>query len=145
MQSSHKSIKKAFFLKNAFFIKLSKMLKIKNLQVEIEGKRILNDVNLHIQKGETHILFGPNGSGKTSLMLTIAGFSRYKITKGGIFFKGVDITNMPIHERAKKGLGISFQRPPTINGLKTRHLVEVRTYSKRNGGNLCWQKKIGCR
>ncbi len=107
------------------------MLKIKNLQVEVEGKKILDNVNLHIGKGESHILFGPNGSGKTSLMLTIAGFSRYKVTKGTIIFKDKDITNMPIYERAKMGIGISFQRPPTINGLTTRKMVEICSGGKK--------------
>ncbi len=101
------------------------MLLIEELRVEIEGKPILKNVNMHIPDGETHILFGPNGSGKTSLMMTLMGFSGYQITHGKITFKGEDITYMPIHERAKMGIGISFQRPPTINGLKTRAMVEI--------------------
>ncbi len=101
------------------------MLHIEDLQVEISGKEILTNVNLHIPEGETHILFGPNGSGKTTLMHTIMGFSGYKVTRGRIVFKGEDITDLPINERARMGLGVSFQRPPTINGLSTRKLVEI--------------------
>jgi Fe-S cluster assembly ATP-binding protein len=101
------------------------MLKIEELQVEVGGKTILKDVNMEIPKGETHILFGPNGSGKTSLMMTIMGFSGYHVTHGKILFKGQDITYLPIHERARLGIGVSFQRPPTINGLKTRNMVEI--------------------
>lgn len=101
------------------------MLIIEDLQVEVGGRTILNDVNMEIPKGETHILFGPNGSGKTSLMMTIMGFSGYNVTHGKITFKGEDITYMPIFERARLGIGVSVQRPPTINGLKTRDLVEV--------------------
>lgn len=101
------------------------MLRIEELKVETGGKEILKNVNLHIPEGETHILFGPNGSGKTSLMMTIMGFSGYKITHGKIVFKGEDITHMPIHERARMGIGVLFQRPPTINGLTTRKLVEI--------------------
>ncbi len=101
------------------------LLHIEELKVEVGGKEILKDVNFLLPAGETHILFGPNGSGKTSLMMTIMGFSGYNVTHGKISFKGVDITYMPIHERAKLGIGVLFQRPPTINGLKTRHLVEV--------------------
>ena len=101
------------------------MLLVEELQVEVGGRTILNDVNMEIPQGETHILFGPNGSGKTSLMMTIMGFSGYTVTHGKISFKGEDITYLPIHERARMGLGVSVQRPPTINGLKTRDLVEV--------------------
>jgi Fe-S cluster assembly ATP-binding protein len=101
------------------------MLKIEELQVEVGGKTILKDVNMEIPRGETHILFGPNGSGKTSLMMTIMGFSGYHVTHGKILFKGQDITHLPIHERARLGIGVSFQRPPTINGLKTRNMVEI--------------------
>lgn len=101
------------------------MLIIEGLQVEIGGKPILNNVNMEVPEGETHILFGPNGSGKTSLMMTIMGFSGYSVTRGKIIFKGEDITHMPIHERAQLGIGVSFQRPPTINGLKTSQMVEM--------------------
>jgi Fe-S cluster assembly ATP-binding protein len=101
------------------------MLLIEELQVEVGGKRILSNVNMEIPEGETHLLFGPNGSGKTSLMMTIMGFSGYTVTHGRIMFKGVDITHMPIDERARMGIGVSVQRPPTINGLKTRDLVNV--------------------
>ena len=101
------------------------MLVIEDLAVEVGGKPILNHINMEIPEGETHILFGPNGSGKTSLMMTIVGFSGYKVTHGKMTFKGEDITYMPIHERAKLGVGVSFQRPPTINGLKTKDLVAL--------------------
>jgi len=99
------------------------MLIIEDLAVDVGGKTILNHINMEIPKGETHILFGPNGSGKTSLMMTIIGFSGYTVTNGKITFKGEDITYMPIHERARLGVGVMFQRPPTINGLKTKDLV----------------------
>ncbi len=101
------------------------MLQIEGLKVSVGGKEILRDVNMEIPAGETHILFGPNGSGKTSLMMTIMGFSGYTVTHGRIRFKGEDITHMPIHERARLGIGVMFQRPPTINGLKTRDMVGI--------------------
>lgn len=101
------------------------MLVIEDLRVEVGGRTILNNVNIEIPDGETHILFGPNGSGKTSLMMTIMGFSGYNVTHGQITFKGQNITSMPVHERARLGIGVSFQRPPTINGLKTGNLVEI--------------------
>lgn len=101
------------------------MLRIEELRVEVGGKEILKNVNMDIPEGETHVLFGPNGSGKTSLMMTLMGFSNYRITHGKIVFKGEDITDMPMHERARLGIGVSFQRPPTINGLSTRSLVQI--------------------
>jgi Fe-S cluster assembly ATP-binding protein len=108
------------------------MLLIEGLKVEVGGKTILDNVNMEIPDGETHILFGPNGSGKTSLMMTIMGFSGYHVTQGKIFFNNIDITDMPINERAKLGIGVSFQRPPTINGLKTRELVEICSLKRYN-------------
>jgi Fe-S cluster assembly ATP-binding protein len=101
------------------------MLLIEELAVEVGGKPILKNVNMEVPKGESHVLFGPNGTGKTSLMMTIMGFSGYKVTQGKITYKGVDITGKPINERAEMGIGIMFQRPPTIHGLKTRTLVDL--------------------
>ena len=101
------------------------MLKIENLHTKIGEKPVLKGIDLHIKEGETFILFGPNGSGKTTLLMTLMGFGGYEVTEGKITFKGVDITHAPIHERARLGIGMSFQRPPTIHGLKTRHLVKM--------------------
>ena len=101
------------------------MLLIEDLKVEIDEHVILQHIDLEIQPGETHILFGPNGSGKTSLLMTIMGYPQYKVLSGKIMFKGEDITYMPINERAQLGIGMSYQRPPTINGLKTRQMVKL--------------------
>jgi len=99
------------------------MLEIKQLAVAVEEKEILHDVNLSIGTGETHVLFGPNGSGKTTLLMAIMGFPKYQITKGNIIFKGKDITRLPLDERARLGIGMSFQRPPVVRGLRTRDMV----------------------
>ncbi|MFC1884187.1 ABC transporter ATP-binding protein [Thermodesulfobacteriota bacterium] len=101
------------------------MLQIEDLQVKLGDKEILEHIDLEIMPGETHILFGPNGSGKTSLLMTIMGYPQYEVTNGKIMFKGEDITHMPIDERARLGIGMSYQRPPTINGLKTRQMVRM--------------------
>jgi len=101
------------------------MLKIDDLQVTLEDKEILKHIDLEIHPGETHVLFGPNGSGKTSLLMTIMGYPQYKVVAGKIIFKGKDITHMSIDERARMGIGMSYQRPPTINGLKTRQMVKL--------------------
>ena len=108
------------------------MLRIEELRVRLGDREILKNINLEIKPGETHILFGPNGSGKTTLLMTIMGYPQYKIISGKIFFKGQDITDMPINERARLGIGMSYQRPPTIHGLKTRQMVKI----CGNNGNI---------
>jgi len=99
------------------------MLDISDLHVEVDGTEVLHDINLHIGWGETHVLMGPNGSGKSTLLKTIMGFGGYTITSGSIIFKGQDITRMPIHERAHLGIGMMFQNPPAISGLKLGKLL----------------------
>lgn len=101
------------------------MLVIEDVQVGLEDKVILDHIDLEIKPGETHILMGPNGSGKTSLLMTIMGYPQFRVVKGKIYFKDQDITDLPINERASLGIGMSYQRPPTINGLKTRRMVEI--------------------
>ena len=76
------------------------MLKIEHLSVAVRGRKILNDINLHIKPGEVHVLFGPNGTGKSTLIGAIMGFNRYEILEGKIYFKGQDITDMSCDERA---------------------------------------------
>jgi Fe-S cluster assembly ATP-binding protein len=99
------------------------MLKIKDLSVAVEGKEIIHDISLTIETGETHVLFGPNGAGKSTLLMAIMGFPKYKVTKGSIFFKDRDITALSVDERARMGIGMSFQRPPVVRGVKTRDMV----------------------
>nr|WP_022854276.1 ABC transporter ATP-binding protein [Thermodesulfatator atlanticus] len=107
------------------------MLEVKDLWVEVEGKEVLKGVSLTIPVGETHILFGRNGSGKTSLLMSIMGFPQYRVRHGKIFFKGEDITDLPPYERARRGIGIMFQRPPSIKGVKLREMLEL--CAKENG------------
>ncbi len=108
------------------------MLEIKDLHVNVGEKEVLHDVNLRIGDGETHVLMGPNGSGKSTLLMTIMGFGNYTVTNGTIMFQGEDITKLPIHERAKRGMGLMFQRPPTISGLKLGKLL-LATSGNRTG------------
>lgn len=87
---------------------------------------------MHIERGEVYAMFGPNGSGKTSLLNAIMGIPGYKVTKGSIFFDGMDITGLEIHERARLGLGLSFQLPPEIKGVTLLDMI-----------NICLKRKPG--
>ncbi len=100
-----------------------KLLEIKGLKVAVEGKEILHGIDITIRAGETHVIYGPNGSGKTTLLMTIMGFPKYKITGGKIIFEGKDVTDATLDERARAGIGLSFQRPPIVRGVKTRDMV----------------------
>jgi Fe-S cluster assembly ATP-binding protein len=100
------------------------MLKIKDLKVETAGREVIKGVDLEVPKGKVYTIFGPNGSGKTTLLMAILGSSRYK-TKGKIIFKGKDISRLSSDKRAKMGIGISFQRPPTVDGLIFKNLISA--------------------
>ncbi|RAP51101.1 MAG: Fe-S cluster assembly ATPase SufC [Methanosphaera sp. SHI613] len=101
------------------------LLEISDLEVEVEGKKILKGVNLQIDEGETHVLLGPNGAGKSTLFMTILGFPKYEVTNGTIIYKGQDITNLETHERIALGLGVTFQNPPAIRGVKLKDLLKI--------------------
>jgi len=109
------------------------MLEIKHLTVAVEDREILHDVSLTISMGETHVLFGPNGSGKTTLLAAIMGFPKYRLTSGSITFRGKDITRLSLDERARLGIGMSFQRPPVVRGVKTRDMVTACLRGRRDG------------
>jgi Fe-S cluster assembly ATP-binding protein len=101
------------------------LLEIEDLSVSIGGKQVLKDVNLRVGPGEIHALFGPNGTGKTTLLNAIAGIPRYVVDGGRIIFKDKDITGMSMDERARLGIGMAFQRPPAIRGLKLKDLIKI--------------------
>jgi Fe-S cluster assembly ATP-binding protein len=109
------------------------MLEVRNLTVEVDGRKVLNGVDLTVGRGETHVLFGPNGSGKTSLVLTILGFPQYKVITGSIQFEGVELIGKSIDERARLGLGVVFQKPPAVRGVR---LGDVLRFLGGNGSLL---------
>ena len=97
---------------------MENMVEVQGLTVSIGGKRILRDVNLQIANGETVVLFGPNGCGKTSLLKAIMGGREYRVESGSIRFQGMDVTTLAIDGRARLGIGMAFQRPPAVRGVK---------------------------
>ncbi len=101
------------------------MLEIIDLSVEVGERRVLKDINLTVPTGSTSVLFGPNGSGKSTLLATIMGLGGYKVVTGKILLNGENITDIPVNERAKKGIGMMSQRPPNIVGVPLRTMLKV--------------------
>ncbi len=106
------------------------MLEIKNLTVEVGERRVLNNISLSVASGSTCVLFGPNGSGKSTLLSTIMGLGTYQVVEGQIILDGTDITHLPIHERAKLGIGLMSQRPPNLVGVQLRTMLKVTGHNK---------------
>jgi len=114
------------------------MLEVEDLTVEVGGREVIHDVSFNIDVGETLALFGPNGSGKTTLLMAIMGFPRYKVTRGCILFNKEDVTHLPVDERSRMGIGILFQRPPVVRGVKMREMVRA-CLGGREDGNVIEQ------
>ncbi len=109
------------------------MLTIQNLHAGIEGKKILNGINLEIKAGEVHAIMGPNGSGKSTLASVLAGRSDYEVLEGSVEFLGKDLLELSPEERAAEGLFLAFQYPVEIPGLSTTNFIktavnEIRKY-----------------
>jgi Fe-S cluster assembly ATP-binding protein len=101
------------------------LLAIENLHVVVGDREVLKGIDLTIREGETHVLLGPNGGGKTTLLNTILGLPGYRVTDGRITFKGTDLADLEIDERARMGIGVAFQRPPAVRGVKLRQMIET--------------------
>ena len=113
------------------YMKDKNLLEISGLHVSVEDKEILRGVDLTLGRDETHILMGPNGTGKSTLGYAITGNPQYTVTSGSIVFDGKDITELPVNERAKKGIFLSFQNPLEVPGVTLsafiRSALETRT------------------
>jgi len=93
------------------------LLVIRDLKVAVEGKQILNGVDLTVNRGEVHAIMGPNGSGKSTLANALMGHPRYEVTGGEVRFKGEDILPLPPDKRAQMGMFLAFQYPTSIPGV----------------------------
>jgi len=110
-----------------------KMIKIKNLHANIEGKEILKGLDLEVNAGEVHAIMGPNGAGKSTLASILAGREEYEITAGSITFDGIDLLELSTEERAREGLFLAFQYPVEIPGVSNINFLrtalnEIREY-----------------
>src|SRR5258705_4968640 len=107
------------------------LLKIKNLHVEVDGKKILNGLDLAVEKGSVHAIMGPNGSGKSTLAHVLAGKDGYAVTEGQVLFEGEDLLCMESDERAAKGLFLAFQYPLEIPGVATYTFLRTALNAQR--------------
>jgi len=99
-------------------------LQIIDLYVEVEGKEILKGVNLEMNTGEFHVIMGPNGNGKSTLVSTIMGHYKYNVTKGQILLDGEDVLAMTVDERSRKGLFLAMQYPSEISGVTNSEFIK---------------------
>lgn len=99
-------------------------LEIRDLHVSAGGKEILKGVDLTVEAGRTAIIFGPNGSGKSTLLGAIAGLPGFEVTRGDIVFKGMSIRNLSVDERSRLGIGMAFQYPPAVKGVRLETLLK---------------------
>ena len=107
------------------------MLSIKNLHVEINGKKILKGFSLEVKAGEVHAIMGPNGSGKSTLAKVLAGDPHYQVTQGEILYQGKNIAGMAPEERALAGIFLAFQYPVEIPGVNNGSFLRMAYNAKR--------------
>jgi Fe-S cluster assembly ATP-binding protein len=107
------------------------MLKIENLKASIEGKSILNGINLEIKAGEVHAIMGPNGAGKSTLSSVLAGRADYTVTEGKANFMGKDLLELSPEDRAREGLFLAFQYPVEIPGVSSTNFLKTAINEKR--------------
>ncbi len=117
------------------------LLTVKDLHVNVEDKEILHGVDLTINKGETHVLMGPNGTGKSTLGYALMGNPRYSVTEGEIWFQGKNITEEAVNERAKDGIFLSFQNPLEVPGVTLSAFVRSALEQKTGKRIRLWDFK----
>ena len=118
-----------------------KLLDVKNLFVNVDEKEILHGVDLSVGKGETHVLMGPNGTGKSTLGYALVGNPRYTVTGGEIWFNEENITETPVYERARKGMFLSFQNPLEVPGVTLSSFIRSALEQKTGSRIRLWDFK----
>ena len=112
------------------------MLEIKNLHVEIDGKKIVNGLDLEVNAGEVHAIMGPNGSGKSTLAYALAGRPGYEITGGKVTFGDRDLLALAPEERAHEGVFLGFQYPVEIPGVSNMYFLKAALNTIRKARGL---------
>ena len=107
------------------------MLKIENLHASVGDKQILRGINLEVKAGEVHAIMGPNGSGKSTLASVLAGNEKFTVTEGKVTFLGENMLELPIEDRARKGLFLGFQYPVEIPGVTMANFMKIAVNEKR--------------
>jgi len=107
------------------------LLEIKNLHAEVDGKPILNGLDLTVEKGALHAIMGPNGSGKSTLSYVLAGKPGYTVTQGQVLFEGQDLLALQPDDRAAKGIFLAFQYPLEIPGVATMTFLRTALNAQR--------------
>ena len=119
----------------------SNLLEVSGLHVSAGEKEILHGVDLTVGKDETHVLMGPNGTGKSTLGYAITGNPEYTVTAGKIVFDGEDITRLPVNERAKRGIFLSFQNPLEVPGVTLSAFIRSALEQKTGKRIRLWDFK----
>lgn len=117
------------------------LLKVENLHVSVGDREILHGVDLTVGRDEIHVLMGPNGTGKSTLGYAVTGNPAYSVTEGRILFDGEDITNMPVNERAKRGIFLSFQNPLEVPGVTLSAFIRSALEQKSGSRLRLWDFK----
>ncbi len=107
------------------------LLEIKNLHAEVDGKKILNGIDLVVEKGQLHAIMGPNGSGKSTLSYVLAGKPGYTVTEGEVLLDGEDLLAMEPDERAARGVFLAFQYPLEIPGVASMTFLRTALNAQR--------------
>jgi Fe-S cluster assembly ATP-binding protein len=107
------------------------LLEVKNLHVEVEGRKILSGLDLSVDKGSVHAIMGPNGSGKSTLAHVLAGKSDYVVTQGEVLLEGNDLLSLEPDDRAAKGLFLAFQYPLEIPGVASMTFLRTALNAQR--------------
>ena len=115
---------------------LYKMLSIKNLRANIEGKEILKGINLEVKAGEVHAIMGPNGSGKSTLASVLAGRELFQVTDGKVSYFGKDLFELSPEERASEGIFLGFQYPIEIPGVSMVNFMKTAVNEQRKHRGL---------